>query len=171
VSYPLRRALVIGAVLTLGALGALFASSGIRARVLDVYLVAICGVVVLMLIRTARALLPEQRSSAFAAALAELDRKPRRGAELAIERDVELARMNEFHFHMRLRPVLREIAAMRLRRGYGVDLDHEPLRARELVPTAAWEVVRPDRPPPADRLSRGPSLASLDTVVSELEKL
>jgi len=171
VSYPLRRALVIGTVLTLGALGSLFATSGMRARVLDAYLVAICGVAVLMLIRTARALLPERRSSEFAAALAGLRRDGPRQTELAIERDVELSRVNDFHFYMRLRPVLRQIAAMRLRRRYGVDLDHEPLRARELVPSAAWDVIRPDRPPPADRLSRGPSLGSIRTVVDELEQL
>jgi hypothetical protein len=67
--------------------------------------------------------------------------------------------------------VLREIAALRLRRRYGVELDREPGRARELVPSAAWEVVRPDRPPPQDRLASGPSLASLGQVVSELERL
>jgi hypothetical protein len=171
VSYPLRRALIVGTALTLAALGVMFASSGIRARVLDAYLVSICGVAVLMLIRTARALLPERRSSAFAAALAELRREPPPAGELGIERDVELSRLSEFHFHMRLRPVLREIAALRLRRRYGLELDREPLRARELVPSATWEVIRPDRPPPADRLSRGPSPASLRTVVSELERL
>jgi hypothetical protein len=170
-TYAVRRAVIIGTALTLGALGALFASSGIRARVLDAYLVSIGGVIVLMLIRTARALLPDRSSSAYAAALAERRTAPRPPAGLGMEREVDLSRVNDFHFHMRLRPVLRDIAAMRLRRRYGVDLDAEPLRARELIPADAWEVVRPDRPPPADRLARGPSLASFRTVVSELERL
>jgi hypothetical protein len=71
---------------------------------------------------------------------------------------------------MRLRPVLREVAAMRLRRHYGVDLDLEPARAQELVPSAAWEVVHVQRPP-EDRLAPGPSLAKLREVVTELERL
>jgi len=170
-TYPVRRALIIGSGLTLGALATLFASSGIRARVLDAYLVAVGGVIVLMLIRKARTLLPDLSASAFDAALAERRTRTPAAGELGMQREVELSRINAFHFHMRLRPVLREAAATRLRRRYGVDLDAGPLRARELVPADAWEVVRPDRPPPADRLSRGPSLASLRTVVSELERL
>jgi hypothetical protein len=90
---------------------------------------------------------------------------------VALERDVELSRVTEFHFHMRMCPILREIATMRLRRRYGVELEREPGRARELVPTAAWDAVRPDRPPPRDRLAPGPSLASMREVVSELERL
>jgi hypothetical protein len=171
VSYAVRRAVIVGSLVTLGALFGLFASTGARARVLDAYLVALGGVLMLMLIRTLRTLLAERSPSRFDGALATMRSAapPTRG--LTLERDVELSRLNEFHFHMRVRPVLREIAALRLRRRYGVELDREPGRARELVPSAAWEVVRPDRPPPQDRLASGPSLASLGQVVSELERL
>ena len=170
-SYPVRRAVIVGALATLGALIGLFASTGVRARVLDAYLVTIAGVLMLMLIRTVRAFLPAPPASRFDGALAAMcEPEPAHGG-LALERDVELARLSEFHFHIRLRPVLREIAAIRLRRRYGVDLDREPARAQELVPSAAWDAVRPDRPPPEDRLARGPSLASLRELVSELERL
>jgi hypothetical protein len=54
---------------------------------------------------------------------------------------------------------------------YGVDLDSEPGRARELIGASAWEVVRPDRPPPRDRLAPGPPLSSLREVVADLEKV
>jgi len=171
VRYAVRRAVIVGTLITIGALLALFASSGIRARVLDAYLVALGGVVMLMLIRTARELLADRPQSAFDAALAEMRRKPRPDRGIALERDVELSRLNEFHFHMRLRPVLREITAIRLRRRYGVELDREPARARELVPSAAWDAVRPNRPPPRDRLASGPSLASMREIVAELERL
>jgi len=170
-SYAVRRALVVGTVFTVGALFALFVSSGVRERVLDAYMVAIGCVLMLMLVRTARALLPESRSSAFDAALTAMRGPGAHSGEIGLERDVQLSRINAFHFHMRVRPVLREIAALRLSRRYGVVLDREPARARELVPSAAWEVVRPDRPPPEDRLGPGPTLASLRTVVSELERL
>jgi hypothetical protein len=171
VRYAVRRALVVGTLISIGALLALFASSGIRARVLDAYIVALGGVVMLMLIRTVRELLVDRPKSAFDAARAEMRRKPRATRGLDLERDVELSRVSEFHFYRRLRPILREVATIRLRRRYGVELDREPARARELVPSAAWDVVRPDRQPLQDRLAWGPSVASMRDVVSELERL
>jgi hypothetical protein len=53
----------------------------------------------------------------------------------------------------------------------GVELDGEPARAQELVGAAAWELVRPNRPPPGDRLSAGLSVAELSLVVDELEAI
>ena len=170
-SYAVRRALIVGTVVTLGALVGLFASTGMRARVLDAYLVAIGAVLMLMLIRTVRNVIGDRPRSAFDDALATMRRAPPPSGGLTLDRDVELSRLNEFHFHMRLRPVLREIAAVRLRRRYGVELDREPARARELVPSTAWDAVRPDRPPPRDRLASGPSLAKLRELASELERL
>jgi hypothetical protein len=91
--------------------------------------------------------------------------------ELTVVRDLELSRASAFHLHVRLRPLFREIAAHRLRKHYGVELESEPERARELVGTAAWELVRPDRLPPADRLAKGPPLSLLREVVDELERV
>lgn len=170
-SYAVRRAIIVGTLVTVGALISLVSSAGVRARVLDAYLVTIGGILMLMLVRTVRTLLPDRTMSPFAAALTAMRAPAPRSAELTLERELELARLNAFHFHTRLRPLLREIAAQRLRRRYGVELDREPARARELVPSAAWEVVRPDCQPPEDRLARGPSLDSLRTIVSELERL
>jgi hypothetical protein len=171
VRYAVRRALVVGLFVTVGALAALFVSTGIRARVVDVYLVALAAVLMLMLIRAARTLLPERAASRFDAAHAGLRRRPPKPAELTLERDVELGRLNAFHFHTRVRPVLQEIASYRLRHRYGVELEREPARARELVPSATWDVVRPDRRPPDDRLAPGPSPDSLRKVLAELERL
>jgi hypothetical protein len=171
VTYAVRRAVIVGGLITIGALFGLFASTGIRARVLDAYLVAIAAVLMLMLIRAVRTLLPERPFSPFDRALAAMREQTPPSAGLTLERDLELSRLNSFHFHMRLRPVLREIAAVRVKRRFGVELDREPGRARELVPAAAWEVVRPDRPPPDDRLAPGPTLPSLRDLVSELERL
>ena len=125
----------------------------------------------LMLIRTVRSVIGDRPRSAFDDAVAGMRRSSPPSRGLTLERDVELSRLNEFHFHMRLRPILREITALRLRRRYGVELDREPARARELVPSAAWDVVRPDRPPPRDRLASGPSLGNLRELASELERL
>jgi hypothetical protein len=98
-------------------------------------------------------------------------RPPAETGELTLVRELELSTYNAFHFHARLRPLLRDIAAHRLRSRYGVALDAEAPRARELVGREAWEVVRPDRPPPADRMAAGPTVAELELVVAELEAL
>ena len=85
--------------------------------------------------------------------------------------DVQQSVASSFHLHMRLRPILREIAAHRLSMRFGVDLDREPERARELIGVEAWELVRPERPPPSDRLAPGPSASHLSKVVEELERI
>jgi hypothetical protein len=54
---------------------------------------------------------------------------------------------------------------------YGIDLDAEPGRARELVGASAWELVRPDRAAPRDRLAAGPPLSSMRDVVADLERI
>lgn len=167
----IRRAVALAVLLTIAAAITLFATSGIRARVIDAYLVALAAIVMLMLVRTAQALLPEQRPSLFESALRSMQTTAPVIGGLSLERDVELGRVNAFHFYSRVRPVLREIAAARLKRRYGIDLDREPGRARDVLGTSAWETVRPDATPPADRLGRGPSVASIRAIVTELERV
>jgi hypothetical protein len=72
--------------------------------------------------------------------------------------------------HLRLRPILREVAIDGLRR-HGVELDADPARARQLLAPATWELVRPDRPAPADAFARGLPPAQLDLVLDDLEAL
>ena len=93
--------------------------------------------------------------------IAELDR---------IDRTVVLGAANEFDFHYRLRPLLRQVAAERLYGLHGVDLDRDPERARPLLGDELWEVVRPDRE--VGRRS-GPGLpaAGLAAHVGRLEQL
>jgi hypothetical protein len=163
------RAIKWGLVATAAAGIAALASSGAHAIVLDVYLLCIGAVLLLALVRTTRALASEQRTSQFDRAVAAMRAAPAEPGEPALAREVELATYNAFHFYARLRPLLRDIAAHRLRAHYGVELDREPARARELVGSEAWDVVRPDRQPPADRLGRGPTVEDLQSVVAELE--
>jgi hypothetical protein len=165
------RAVRWGLVVTAAAGIAALAGSGVNAIVLDVYLLCIGAVVLLALVRVTRASAAMPRNSAFDAALAAMGRTPAESGELTLVRELELSRSNAFHFHARLRPLLHDIAAHRLRAHYGVELDAEAVRARELVGREAWEVVRPDRPPPVDRMAPGPTLAELDAVVDELEAL
>ena len=165
------RAIKWGLIVTAAAGIAALASSGVHAIVLDVYLLSIGAVILLALVRTTRAHAPQQRDSAFDATLAAMRKVPADSGELALVRQLELSTYNAFHFHSRVRPLLRDIAAHKLRSRYGLELDVEPVRARELVGAQAWEVVRPDRPPPADRMAAGPTFDEMRIVVDELETI
>jgi hypothetical protein len=148
-----------------------FATSGLGAILLDVYLLVMGGVLLLALVRITRIKAPVEAGSQLDRALSAMRAGHPQQEELDLERDVEFSTLNAFHLHLRLRPVLREIAAHRLLKRFGVDLDAEPARARELVGAAAWEIVRPDRPSPRDRLAVGPPLSDLRKVVLDLERL
>ena len=165
------RAVKVGLAVSAGAAVAAIFSSGGHAIVLDVYLLCMGGVLLLALVRVTRVRAPAERGSQFDMALTAMRRAPAESGEPTLVRDLELSTYNAFHLHARVRPMLCDIAAHRLRGRYGIDLDAEPLRARELVGGAAWELVRPDRPPPEDRLSPGPTTAELRTVVDELEAI
>jgi hypothetical protein len=170
-SWITARAVKVGLVVSAAAGVAALTSSGGHAILLDVYLLCMGGVLLLALVRVTRTQAPATGAAQFDTALAAMRRPAAESGEPALVRDLELSTYSAFHLHARLRPVLREVAAHRLRSRYGVELDAEPARARGLVGTAAWELVRPDRPPPSDRLSTGPTLAELRTVVDELEAI
>jgi hypothetical protein len=165
------RAVKVGLTVSAAAGIAALASSGGHAIVLDVYLLCIGGVLLLALVRATRVRSAWERASRFDAALAAMRRTPPDSGEPALVRDLELSTYSAFHLHARVRPVLRDIAAHRLRTRYGVELDSEPARARELVGAAVWELVQPDRPPPRDRLATGPTARELRIVVDELEAI
>ncbi len=165
-----RRAIGLLAIASAiaGAL-ALF-SHGLGAEVLDAWLLALGAVLLLALFRVARLRAPDAVSQLDLAA-ARMRRAELAPPELALERELVLSRAIDFHFYIRLRPVLREIASHRLRAAYGVELDQEPGRARELVPARAWAVVDPDLQPPDDRLAPGPTMEDLSAIVHDLEKI
>ena len=166
----LWREIRLGAIVSVAAGATALFSHGLGDVVLDAWLLAIGAVGLHALFRIARLLAPSAPSPLEEAAERMRPQTPSE-PELALERDILLSRAVEFHFHIRLRPVLREIAAHRLRSRYGVDLEREPVRARELLPARLWEVVDPSHPPPEDRLGRGPTVQSLAAVVDELERL
>jgi hypothetical protein len=167
VRRAVKVALAVSAVIGIVA----FSSSGLRDVLLDAYLLALGGVLLLALVRTTRAKAPAGGPSELERALERMKTIPADSGELSLVRDLELSTMSAFHLHVRLRPVLREIAAHRLRKRYGVELESEPERARELIPSGAWELVRPHRPPPAERLAPGPPLSHLREVIGELERV
>jgi hypothetical protein len=166
-----RRALKLGLIVsvTIGAAASL--SSGLRSVLVEAYLLAIGGVLLLALVRAARVKAPVDRSSAYEAAAAKLQLAPADTGPLALTHELDQSIASEFHLHRRLCPLLREIASSRLRLRHGVDLVADPERARELVGAHAWDLVDERRSAPQDRLAPGPSLAYLRDVIDELERL
>jgi hypothetical protein len=89
---------------------------------------------------------------------------------LRIERIVVRSGESGTAAHTLLRPVLTEIAEARLaRRGLQLDRDHD--EARRLLGPDAWELVRPDRPPPPDGRAPGIAPRELAAVLDSLEAL
>jgi hypothetical protein len=137
---------------------------------LRLYLMAVAAVVMAALVAELAEAIPPAPPSAF-------ERVLRRRPALAPDRPVALVdlesllagRLSAGDVHFRLRPLLREVAASRLRTARGVDLDADPESARRLLGPAAWELVRPDRDAPDDRFAPGLELADLRPVIEALE--
>jgi hypothetical protein len=85
---------------------------------------------------------------------------------LAVEHDVA-ARQAAVEVHARLRPLLTEIAMTRLGRRHTLS----PVEAQALLGDELWDLVRPDRPWPADPSGPGLSLAQLAQMTERLEQL
>lgn len=99
--------------------------------------------------------------------LEELQR-PRELGE--IESAIMFARSRGFDFQVRVRPVLRSIAAARLAMRRGIDLDAEPEAARRALGKEAFAALQPPAQP-IDREARGVGLAELKRLVEALEGL
>jgi hypothetical protein len=89
-----------------------------------------------------------------------------------LSRTLFAAGWDQTELHYRLRPPIREIVSARLSRRYGVDLDRQPERARELLGVGrAWELARPERERPEDPYARGWSRRELEELLDELEAI
>ena len=169
-NWIVHRAVKVGLVFSAAIGFAALAVSGLRDAFLEVYLLGIGAVLLLALVRTTSQTGSGTRESDFDRAVADMSRRhPPDSGELAMVNDVQQSVASSFHLHTRLRPTLGEIAAHRLSMRFGVDLHGEPDRARELIGVEAWDVVRPERPPPRDRLAPGPPASELGKVVEQLE--
>jgi hypothetical protein len=164
------RAVKLGVTVSATAGIVALASSGAHALLLDVYLLVIGAVILLALVRATRAQVPAERRSPFDRALAATRSRPPDSGELALVRELELSTYNAFHLHARLRPVLREVAELRLA-GRGIALDGEEAAAHAALGPRLWDVVRADRPAPADPAAPGLPPAVLHELVERLEAI
>jgi hypothetical protein len=175
VKEAFRGSIVLAVLGGCAAFAVAMVQPGETTRAIDAYLLYLGALAVLALTRSTREL--AAGGSQFEAALRSRPR-PRGDMPLAqvpelarTERELALASATWFDLHVRLRPRLRDVAADRLLRRHGVGLDSEPERARALLGETAWDILRPDRQPPLDRLMRGPELATIAEVVDSVERL
>jgi hypothetical protein len=137
-------------------------------RALAIWIVLVAALALAALYRQGRAR-GAPRTSRFEAALRRSATPAAQPLELArMERELELGIASATHAHRRLLPLLRAAAAARLATRHGIEIDRRPEAARALLGPEVWELLRPDRPAPADRHGAGPSR---ETVVAAIEKL
>lgn len=98
-------------------------------------------------------------------------RKPAPRQLEKIERLVMFSRSTAFDAEWRLIPLLRAIAAERLESRRGIDVVSQPAAARALLGDEAWEVVKPGRTHPVDRMATGLTLEELDAAVTSIERI
>ncbi len=142
-------------------------------RMLAIYVLALAAFGLATLARIARPAEELRRGSQFERALHPRDERPMRPPELVrTERELTLGMASAGHAQRRLLPLLREAAAAReLLAAHGVELARRPREAEALLGEDAWELLRPDRPEPADRNAPGLPLARVQAVVERLEAL
>ncbi len=88
-----------------------------------------------------------------------------------LEQEVALGSAGSFDLHHQLRPRLRRLAGELLTARRRLSLDRDIEKAREVLGEDAWQLVRSDRLPPEDRLSRGIEPEALGRVVTSLERI
>jgi len=97
---------------------------------------------------------------------------PERPAGLEeVERSVDFAVWNAVDLRRRLQPLLRNIAAHRLRTRRGIDLERNPEPARRVLGEAAWTLMASADLDGADRRGPGVTPADLRETVDRLEAL
>jgi hypothetical protein len=147
-------------------------SAAPRGRLVDGYVLFLGGLLLFGLVQATRTAAPSDEPSAFDEARRPRRRLPQRPRELAkLEREVVLAATSAFDVHFRLRPILRDVAAHRLATRRGLALDSGSTPVREALGSELWEIVRPDRPPPRDRLAPGLALPRLRAALAVLERI
>jgi hypothetical protein len=167
----LRRRLTMPMLAATAALVVLLAIRPLStSRALAIWVVLVAAIALLLLVRHSRG--SRDARPRFETALRRQPAAPPEPVELLrMERDLELGIAGAAHAHHRLLPILREAAAARLGAHHGIELERRPEAAQELLGEDAWELLRPDRPEPADRFAAGVPRARVAAVIERVESL
>ena len=141
-------------------------------RALAIWVVVAAAFVLAVLIRHSRAHAASQPPRRFEWALR--NRKPATPPPeelLHMERELVLGSADADHAHRRLLPLLRTAASARIAAKHGFELERRPDAARALLGADVWELLRLDRPEPADRHDRGVPQAEIAAVIARIEAL
>jgi hypothetical protein len=141
-------------------------------RALGIWVVFATAVVLVVLNRHAR----DSRGAAppprFEQALRRRKPKASQPEELLrMDRELVLGSADADHAQRRLLPLLRSVAAARIAARHGFELERRPDAARALLGEDVWELLRPDRPEPADRHGAGVPRKSIVAVIERVEAL
>lgn len=134
------------------------------------YVLFVGAVALVVLTRRLGAALPP--TAPFERLLATAPRRVEPVSQLeTIRRGLSAASWNKAELHFRLAPMVREIAAARLSRRYGVDLDRQPEQAEALIGGGRlWELAGPAGRP-GGRDGAGWSRQELEELLDELEAI
>ena len=156
--YPTLAVLIVAAFLP-GRLG----------LVVRAYALLLCAVTLVLVVAALRRAYPP--ATPLRHGLGRKRGSQRPGSLARLEHLCALGIAGSFDLHHHLRPRLRTIAHGLLTTRRRISLDAEPEAARAALGGEAYELVRPDRPPPQDRLARGLPADELGRVVRSLESV
>jgi len=168
----LARRLTVPVLAATAALVILLALRGLStSRALAIWIVIVAGIALVLLVRHPPAR-GKQRRSRFEAAVRHGGAETPVPVELLrMERELELGIAGAGNAHYRLLPLLRSAAAARLATRHGIELERRPEAARAVLGEDAWELLRPDRPEPADRFDPGVPRDRATALIERVESL
>ncbi|HUG65947.1 MAG TPA: hypothetical protein VMK83_12075 [Gaiellaceae bacterium] len=165
----LRGAVRALAMPTVGLLGVAALAPGRLELALRIYALVLAGVVIVLALLALRRAFPNETALVVTGTP---QRRPQRPPSLTrVENEVVLGIASSFDLHYRLVPRVRSVATGLLASRRIISLEADRERARAMLGTDAWELVRPDRTTPRDRLTTGIRQRDLERIVDALEAL
>ena len=169
---PARRVVVPAVVAALALVVLLAIRPLSTSRALAIWILIVAALVLLVLHRRVRTGDAPQRAGRFETALRGAAATSSPPLELLrVERELELGIASADHAHRRLLPLLRSVATARIGSHRGIELERRPDAAHALLGDDVWELLRPDRPEPADRHAPGVPRDQVIAVLDRLESL
>jgi hypothetical protein len=169
---PARKLTLLVALATVALVVLLALRPLSTSRAFAIWTLLVAGIALTALVRLSRGGNGPRHARRFESALRGRPEPSSEPVEiLRMERELVLGIADAAHAHRRLLPLLRAAAAARLASRHGIELEHRREAARTLLGDEAWELLRPDRPPPADRHGPGMPRERLVAVIERLESL